>query len=479
MEIDKFLSEFRSMICAPAGYGKTHTIISSVILNSSTLPILVLTHTNAGVAAIREKAKTNKIDMHRLVVSTICGYAQMLVDYFVKNNFSLPQQNDASLYYKAIITEACKVSFSAPVQLFLSKSYSHIIVDEFQDCSLEQFKLIETIGKMIPIHILGDYLQSIYGFNNDTIVDMNGTECEIYRRNIQTLETPWRWINASSKELGEELHSIRQRLENELSIDLSKLIYVKYFPYNEGDKYVNNSPYKRAMSHICNYNGKEKIVLITPHDNILGYRNKIIKSYHSLILLEAVDAKDFYTVAHDLDEMTASTALKTIVKIFRQYAKKTVIDRYININGEIKKCRKAEYIQINKKLSEAVEQMTTQYNYLNIIKFIETLERLPDMRIFRCQIIYDAKLALKEAACNKTLIETAMIKIHNTRRRVGRQIRSKSVGTALLTKGLEFDHVVILDAHLFTDKKFFYVALTRGCKSVTIISEKKILKFKD
>ena len=89
MEIDKFLSEFRSMICAPAGYGKTHTIISSVILNSSTLPILVLTHTNAGVAAIREKAKTNKIDMHRLVVSTICGYAQMLVVYFVKNNFSL------------------------------------------------------------------------------------------------------------------------------------------------------------------------------------------------------------------------------------------------------------------------------------------------------------------------------------------------------------------------------------------------------
>jgi hypothetical protein len=43
------------------------------------------------------------------------------------------------------------------------------------------------------------------------------------------------------------------------------------------------------------------------------------------------------------------------------------------------------------------------------------------------------------------------------------------VGTTLLVKGLEFDHAVVLDADAL-DAKNLYVALTRGARSLTVVS---------
>jgi DNA helicase-2/ATP-dependent DNA helicase PcrA len=50
----------------------------------------------------------------------------------------------------------------------------------------------------------------------------------------------------------------------------------------------------------------------------------------------------------------------------------------------------------------------------------------------------------------------------------------KLIGTTLLVKGLEFDHAIVLDAACLS-KKELYVALTRGARSITIISTTNIL----
>lgn len=45
---------------------------------------------------------------------------------------------------------------------------------------------------------------------------------------------------------------------------------------------------------------------------------------------------------------------------------------------------------------------------------------------------------------------------------------NRVIGTTLLTKGLEFDHVIILNSSRLNDKNF-YVAISRACKSLTFI----------
>lgn len=55
-------------------------------------------------------------------------------------------------------------------------------------------------------------------------------------------------------------------------------------------------------------------------------------------------------------------------------------------------------------------------------------------------------------------------------RHSGRPIRhNKLIGTTLLVKGLEYDHAIILEAESMSSKHL-YVALTRGAKSITIVT---------
>lgn len=68
------------------------------------------------------------------------------------------------------------------------------------------------------------------------------------------------------------------------------------------------------------------------------------------------------------------------------------------------------------------------------------------------------------------------MKLLKTRvRHQGRKIHGKYIGTTLLTKGLEFDSVVIWEADKFEDAKNFYVAISRACKKLIVITEKTTL----
>ncbi len=51
----------------------------------------------------------------------------------------------------------------------------------------------------------------------------------------------------------------------------------------------------------------------------------------------------------------------------------------------------------------------------------------------------------------------------------------RCIGTTLLTKGLELDTVVILDAHTFDCRKNFYVAITTARKRLIISTNNTIL----
>lgn len=64
----------------------------------------------------------------------------------------------------------------------------------------------------------------------------------------------------------------------------------------------------------------------------------------------------------------------------------------------------------------------------------------------------------------------AMTQLKNNIRHVGRKIEGRCIGTTLLTKGLEFDTVVLYEAHKFTDAKNFYVAISRARKKLVLIT---------
>ena len=64
-EID-LLAIDRGTITAPAGCGKTQLIAEALGRHTASKPILVLTHTNAGVAALRAPLRESRSSLPRL-----------------------------------------------------------------------------------------------------------------------------------------------------------------------------------------------------------------------------------------------------------------------------------------------------------------------------------------------------------------------------------------------------------------------------
>ncbi|MEO7469174.1 MAG: UvrD-helicase domain-containing protein, partial [Sphingobium limneticum] len=64
----------RGTVTAPAGCGKTHLISVALTRHVAPKPILVLTHTNAGVAALRSRLDKAGVEPSHYRLTTIDGW---------------------------------------------------------------------------------------------------------------------------------------------------------------------------------------------------------------------------------------------------------------------------------------------------------------------------------------------------------------------------------------------------------------------
>src|SRR6266540_2521296 len=69
-------------ITAPAGCGKTQLIADALKRHVEAKPVLVLTHTNAGVVALRNRLDRANVPSNSYRLSTIDGWAMRLISTF-------------------------------------------------------------------------------------------------------------------------------------------------------------------------------------------------------------------------------------------------------------------------------------------------------------------------------------------------------------------------------------------------------------
>jgi superfamily I DNA/RNA helicase len=189
-----FVTNPKSMIIAPAGHGKTHTIAECMEFTKGNQ--LILTHTHAGVASL--KFKISKLNSTcSCTIETISSFAQKYVNAFYQDD--MPDQDDKE-YFPFIIKEGIKLFGLSPIAKILKANYCGLFVDEYQDCTVLQHDLIMTLSKALPTHILGDPLQGIFGFNDEPLIDM-GQHLKSFDKTGELTE-PWRWKD-SNQELGE------------------------------------------------------------------------------------------------------------------------------------------------------------------------------------------------------------------------------------------------------------------------------------
>lgn len=212
----------RGTVTAPAGCGKTQLIAHALAGHRGSKPILVLTHTNAGVAALRGRLDRAGVPHSAYRLSTIDGWAIRLIASFPGrsgHNPDILRLATPARDYPAIREAAWRLLQTGHVSEVLKASYTQLIVDEYQDCSVPQHYIVYFLSLILPTCVLGDPMQAIFGFRGNALADWNQQVCAHFPV-VAELATPWRWRNAGSEALGLWLLEARRLLAAGQQVDL-------------------------------------------------------------------------------------------------------------------------------------------------------------------------------------------------------------------------------------------------------------------
>lgn len=130
-------------------------------------------------------------------------------------------------------------------------------------------------------------------------------------------------------------------------------------------------------------------------------------------------------------------------------------------------------------LKESYDYFETNASLDNLKKLITLIVNLPSIKKYHRLFYSSIDKCFNLAQTNNISMFEAMKLLKTRVRHQGRLINGKCFGTTLLTKGLEFDTVILWNAHKFEDTKNFYVAISRACRKLIIITEKTTLSFND
>ena len=461
-EIEELLCHLEnSSILAPAGCGKTEAIVRAVSISEGRQ--LILTHTNAGVASLKSRLRKFKIPYAKYSIDTIASWLLKLSAAYPKISGlteAHPEQNEWQQVYSA----SMNLFQSKFIREVIQSSYSGVFIDEYQDCTIVQHNIIVCLANMLPIRILGDPLQGIFGFHNNPLINWSSDVLPIFHP-LPELHTPWRWINGN-KELGNWLTKLRKSLIENEEIDLSSVPEIEWHEWS------------------------------IPQEIEIGY--KALGKRGSIVGIQMwpddahASAKRLGGIYQSMEEMECKRLLFWV----DQFDQNEGIPLAISLINFVYECIVPEdyFSEIITKLkSKDINGLLTIQNHemgldfyrlvtvreiSNITMIIQAILYNSQLKIFRRELLLEMKRSI-QVYCSENLPN-----LHdaawNTRYRTrinGRKPEQKTISRTLLIKGLEFDHAIILNSSRLQNKMHFYVAATRGSHSLTILSPSPIIKY--
>ena len=455
-------------ITAPAGCGKTHLIAETLRNNPVEKPVLVLTHTNAGVASLRSKLDRLNVAPSKYRLSTIDGWAIRLASSFptrsgiAAGTLSL---TNPGRHYPLIREAAYKLLKENHINDILKASYSHLIVDEYQDCLVEQHNLIFLMSNVLKTCVLGDPLQAIFGFANNTLADWDNSVCQHFPVHTE-LDTPWRWVNAGCESFGRWLLEVRVNLLSRQQIDLRTAPQEVQWVQLDG----NDDHAKRLEASKVKPPVEGGGVLLIGEGYPSGHR-EIAKSVHGAVTVENVDLRDLTDFANRF-VLSNDNALAEIAA-FAQSLMTNVgaNDLVTRVQTLLRGTARKEPSDVERTAIRFVQNRT----FSHAIDLLVEINKQPGVRSYRPAVLRACIKAMQlcQSSTNLTFSEAA-VRIREQNRILGRPLPKRAVGSTLLLKGLEADVAVVLNADTL-DARNLYVAMTRGCRKLVICSASPIL----
>jgi len=461
-ELDLFAFD-RGSVTAPAGCGKTQLIADTLGLHDGPKPILILTHTNAGAAALRMRLQRARVLDLAYRVTTIDGFAMRLIGTFPLRSGHDPrilEINDARNDYPAIRTAAWQLLQAGHISDALRATYSRLIVDEYQDCSLVQHAIVDALAMVLPTAVLGDPMQAIFGFAGNQLVYWQA-QVEVQFPAVGALATPWRWRNAGSEPLGRWLLDARAQLQGGQGVDLRGApSEVQWVQLNAA-----NADLQRRTAAQTRIAGQEETVLIIGDARNPRGRHQFTSQTPGATSVEAVDLGDLVGFARRFN-FSAANALDQLVNFAADLMTQVSATNFL---ARVETIRQGRARTPPTPAEAAAVAFATAPSLGAALHLLQQLEQQAHARVFRPEMLHCCRSAMRAAAAGGVTLLDAVLRARERNRHLGRPVSRRAVGSTLLLKGLEADVAVILHPEVM-DAPNLYVALTRGARRLVVCS---------
>jgi hypothetical protein len=466
-EID-LLSIARGSVTAPAGCGKTHLIAQSLARYTGARPILVLTHTNAGVAALRGRFEAIGIAAKAYRLATIDGWSMKAVSIFpVRSGLdpSVLKVEAPTRDYPAIREAAVRLLASGALDEALRSTYAHLIVDEYQDCSVLQHSLIYYLSFVLSTCVLGDPMQAIFGFKGNPLIEWKAVQAHFVEAG--TLSTPWRWRNAGSEPFGQWLLGVRESLRTGIAVDLRNAPEnVTWLPIDANNPHP--SKLKAAQTNAPTRDGR--VLVICDSTNKSG-QQELASQTPGAVTAEAVDMADLLKFARNFSLGTPAVALQQLLGFAQSVMTNCGI---AELNRRLDTLTRGTARTPASPIEAAALTFASNASYAAGMELLCAMRDGADVRLFRPYIFFAALAALRSAAHGGVSLLEAFSHVREEGRLVGRPLPRKAIGSTLLFKGLEAEVGVVIDARNL-DAKNLYVAMTRGSLALVVCNPTPLL----
>jgi UvrD/REP helicase N-terminal domain len=466
----ELLAVKRGTVTAPAGCGKTHLIADALTRHSGPKPILVLTHTNAGVAALRGRLDKAGVPASRYRLATLDGFAMRLITTFPKRAQHDPAillLADRNNDYPAIRDAAARVLEGGHVDDVLAATYARLFVDEYQDCSVIQHGFTTRVAAAVPTCVLGDPMQAIFGFKGNKLVEWDEDVLASFPASGE-LATPWRWKNAREEEFGLWLVQARRDLLAGKPIDLAKA------PANVTHMLLDGKADHETRLSACRVKAptEDGFVLIMADSRKPVEHQRYASQTPGAVTAENVDMRDLVEFAETFD-LAEPDALAVLVNfastVMTNVGPGDLLTRVATLKAGRARREASE-------TEKAAMQFAAQPTYSGASALLASISREAGVSTHRPPVLRGCHRALQlsAAAGGPTLYDAAVL-VREQARLIGRPLAKRTVGSTLLLKGLEADVAVILNPELM-DREHLYVAMTRGARRLVVCAYSPTLK---
>jgi DNA helicase-2/ATP-dependent DNA helicase PcrA len=466
MRVQDVLDCALGSIVAPAGCGKTHLIIETLSVKFPK-PILVLTHTTAGVAALKKRLGQMSVPTSHYVVTTIDGWALKLASSFPESCPINSSPENPRSFYPEIRLSVLRFLVAGGINEIISSSYSRLLVDEYQDCDINQHNLVTALSEMLPTVIFGDPMQCIFNFAGP-MPDWNNEVLQRFPL-ISSLKIPWRWNNVGAPMLGEWILDVRELLQQSKSIDLLSCPGHVVWQQLTGVADSDLTNQLNAQHSILNRYPTDSLLIIGSSMNERS-RHNYAQGNSTIEVVEPVQLANVTNAANHFDQTTGIGLTTAIIEFTSTMM--TNVD-VANTSQRIESILNGHNLSQATISEQALCNTAIDGTRSNILVALQQLELKSGTHVYRNAAYTALKdaISLSVTSPEKSMFEAASTVRERLRHQGDRRIPNRAIGSTLLLKGLEADHSLILDAQTRgMTSKHLYVALSRGAKTVTVFS---------